>query len=66
MNEVLLPRKSLGASSTSAATSLVAKEVTDVMNRKAKEFKGLKPSKQIFTPEQNKDVKAEVMTDLYA
>ena len=36
------------------------------MNRKAKEFKGLKPSKQIFTPEQKKDVKAEVTTDFYA
>ena len=56
----------MGVSSTSAVNSLVAKEVADASSRKAKEVKGFKPQKQIFTPEQKKDVKAEVITDFYA
>ena len=56
----------MGVSSSSAVNSLVSKEVADVSSRKAKEVKGFKPQKQIFTPEQKKDVKAEVITDFYA
>ena len=43
MNEDLQPRKSLGVSSTGAVNPLVAKEVAEISNRKAKESKGLKP-----------------------